>query len=1334
MESSEIRVQSPAGVLKIEITGADTVLDLREFILEYPEICHFTCFHLFLEGRRLTIFSELSAYPGIFRSRATIRMRPGRYDDGESRLHVTRFRELLTSPPSKLTSRNLFDHSFKVKERQFTRKSRWGVVIKSRTLSDYASELVCDEEALSINRTTEFRYHCILSKFNTSYLNGEWSWPGTINKTMLPECIKSINYAQYNPPPGNRRLRGDILYLKIVTLEKEVLFITAGSDGFFVNKSTDEVFNPAVAEPQSMDSTLVGLLLARSPLFRKRYDLLLRVAGKAHSVSNLPVPFPLSSWTLVSAEHKSDPYRAELFLCDNFGCEVRAPQRDWNEEYQSLNSIPRKTVEDRIVRDRSIFRFYVDFVYAAQKGARAIIEGSIPPLNPMDSQRSFVYVFNQIFFSLAVDARGQYEGVDGDATANKMSGHDIKGLREVQRADIEGIHVLATCLVDYCGQRVVCQALIPGILHGDQNEFLIYGVKGPNGAKAMKRKAVTRVDEEFFKRLKKLAAVLKWASHKIKDSDGKFVELLAAAELKGLAGSDKRKYCLDLIRCFPRDANYPDPKNVHRLLRGELLPKFARDSAFKEFIDEVKKTNGTSIDKSASVFNKENDILKKVQATTFNLNCFTKWKIVGPNSQRDTNRILECSKYLKDVVINQFIKDLVRSYKIPLDSVDLSDCLHSAGINIRYLGYIVDQLPQDSEYWKGFLIREMLVRGGKQVFCSVMMRLSEGGRQSFNEVVQHELLDADKTTIASIVAKFLNSFFGQYCGGVNLTDDAISRGYKMNEQLREQHEKFLESCVSPLTEDPFFNENEPTKRRFHTGDDSDHVFYPANVYAAVFEEIEKKFDYIVEPIIITSRQRLCMLRSLCQRIGVQIATRDYDFGVIRPFSEDDIIDLFPVVKMSVPESGHVDQKLEQGRSKIRDENWADAEELLQKAMALAQCVYGPTHPKSVEIHLLLAITQYHLGDFAEALENQKRATMISERINGLDHYLTAQLFSTLALFSHHVAASSKSDLRGSNKKNDAEEYYLSARLYLNRSIYLHELIAGPNHPATALQIMNMGTLYQQQRRAGDAMTFFSEARKRLCSSLGEGHVRVLQCDDMIGRCYAQELHQAISIRDPELANPNLPNPVQAPTKVFILSETADSIESFEFAYCILKNDCKELLNWNSCFNIPFKILSPFTLTSPRNIPTAVQAPHTPTPATKTSPLLSSPLLTSFLSQQSPSIWKDTDDELSNPSFSPALSSAISSCSLTPHQSPMMKNSRSRKLKKKKQRKASSTLSYRRKKHELKKKVMGARYLAETLIAQAKSESDEPKPKPSEIKNAIMQLKQFEKELKSLKKA
>ena len=118
-------------------------------------------------------------------------------------------------------------------------------------------------------------------------------------------------------------------------------------------------------------------------------------------------------------------------------------------------------------------------------------------------------MFNQIFFSLAVDARGQYEGVDGDATANKMSGHDIKGLREVQRADIEGIHVLATCLVDYCGQRVVCQALIPGILHGDQNEFLIYGVKGPNGTKATKRKAVTRVDEEFFKRLKKLAAVLK---------------------------------------------------------------------------------------------------------------------------------------------------------------------------------------------------------------------------------------------------------------------------------------------------------------------------------------------------------------------------------------------------------------------------------------------------------------------------------------------------------------------------------------------------------------------------------------------------------------------------------------------------------------------------------------------------------------------------------------------------------------------------------------------------------------------------------------------------------
>ena len=46
---------------------------------------------------------------------------------------------------------------------------------------------------------------------------------------------------------------------------------------------------------------------------------------------------------------------------------------------------------------------YQDFVEAATKGAKAIIEGKLTSLNPNEPVKQHVYVYNHIFFSYAVD-------------------------------------------------------------------------------------------------------------------------------------------------------------------------------------------------------------------------------------------------------------------------------------------------------------------------------------------------------------------------------------------------------------------------------------------------------------------------------------------------------------------------------------------------------------------------------------------------------------------------------------------------------------------------------------------------------------------------------------------------------------------------------------------------------------------------------------------------------------------------------------------------------------------------------------------------------------------
>jgi protein TIF31 len=46
-----------------------------------------------------------------------------------------------------------------------------------------------------------------------------------------------------------------------------------------------------------------------------------------------------------------------------------------------------------------------DFHEAAVAGVKAIFEGQVPAMNPMEPDRAHVYVFNNIFFSNALDGK-----------------------------------------------------------------------------------------------------------------------------------------------------------------------------------------------------------------------------------------------------------------------------------------------------------------------------------------------------------------------------------------------------------------------------------------------------------------------------------------------------------------------------------------------------------------------------------------------------------------------------------------------------------------------------------------------------------------------------------------------------------------------------------------------------------------------------------------------------------------------------------------------------------------------------------------------------------------
>ena len=77
-------------------------------------------------------------------------------------------------------------------------------------------------------------------------------------------------------------MQGDLLYVRVETLEGHVLHVTATPCAFFVNRCSDEApFDPAPAQPGHSSRTLWALMHRVSPAFRKAYQQVRGTTGRA---------------------------------------------------------------------------------------------------------------------------------------------------------------------------------------------------------------------------------------------------------------------------------------------------------------------------------------------------------------------------------------------------------------------------------------------------------------------------------------------------------------------------------------------------------------------------------------------------------------------------------------------------------------------------------------------------------------------------------------------------------------------------------------------------------------------------------------------------------------------------------------------------------------------------------------------------------------------------------------------------------------------------------------------------------------------------------------------
>src|ERR1700733_4180450 len=115
----------------------------------------------------------------------------------------------------------------------------------------------------------------------------------------------------WNPPPGTRKLQGDLLYLFVVTQEDKRFHITSSTRGFYVNMSTEEDFNPVAANPKVVYHSLIELLNSISPLFKRNFANILKRRQQRHPFERIATPYQVYSWTSPHFDHTIDAIRAE---------------------------------------------------------------------------------------------------------------------------------------------------------------------------------------------------------------------------------------------------------------------------------------------------------------------------------------------------------------------------------------------------------------------------------------------------------------------------------------------------------------------------------------------------------------------------------------------------------------------------------------------------------------------------------------------------------------------------------------------------------------------------------------------------------------------------------------------------------------------------------------------------------------------------------------------------------------------------------------------------------------------------------------------------------------
>ncbi|XP_034728618.1 clustered mitochondria protein homolog isoform X2 [Etheostoma cragini] len=1072
--SFPVKIQG-AGVepFELQVHGFWLVQDAVMTLLSRNEVCPRSNFSLALAGTTLDPLAELQSLKGL-KPGAILRLVEEPYTAHSARLHLARVLELLrVSGPQDALKEGCSPSILETLTHTHTPGGADSGLPNGKSL----------KRSLSNTKT---------ETTNPDGAPPEYLLPGSSERPLMallphsfqPEALsylRDLSLSCWNPAPGHRKLQGDFLYITVVTMEGRRFDITSCPKGFFINRSTEEMFDPRPSQSSTVCHSLTDLLCHISPAFKQTLTTL-KNRSQLPPVEVMPTPYHTLSWLgppCASRTHKNTFSR--LGVDEQSATE--AP--DWNEELQAARDLPQGTLEERLQRDRALLQVNCAFVRAVKHGAETVVDSFMEPVNGNPEDPAFLW--GGLFMSQGA-ANAMFGGDRGRRAAQRLE------LKAVQAySNIEGLHTLPTAVVDYRGVRLSAQGLAPGLEGSEQEQAaapasrgLLYGVNaGPQESPQRRR---------LLELLAQAAKSLSLQRHVVVAPNGHKVPLFTSVDAQGLLGADGRFYILDVFRTCPADANFCQevetecqtvtgeeesdksceedkekkgcvkegwPENYHSdsgfpksfphglcRLRPELVQAFIQHKhcQFTQHVREMLDENGgfeecaTACDsratKAVRAACKEvgsvSDIIFEMR---FNPSVFSPVSFPAGES-KSTNlqkRLLrEAAAFIITHQIPAFVEYCLQSNEAPMDGVSLKLALHQRGINLRYLGHVITTISQ-SEH------KERLRHITRSVIGEIFTRST---RRVFNSFLQ----GVDVPSLSAAVSHFLCCLLVPH-----FTPNPVGEETKKKSRRRGRGAGAPESSMpwSTLTGSKLWNL----------------VCQDAAETYNVSDSLGSGPNHLVEHYSI---QKLSLLREFCLKTGIQLRLRDYvlDNQNKAPIGPDDVLNIFPVVKHIHMPTVDASKAFSVAQNFIQKGLLDQAHEHLKEAAYLFGRVYDDLHPEACYCHSLLAKVAFVQGKAAEARSVQLKAVVISERVLGFDHPNTIQQYALLGVYAF---AGGETAL--------AQKCLLRARLLM---LTVH----GEDHPYTATLDSCLGLVF-----TGDQGGLFLKNALRLNTSFfGPSHV------------------------------------------------------------------------------------------------------------------------------------------------------------------------------------------------------------------------------------------------------